>query len=191
MDKLKSLKLKDIEPIFKMNYGDGTSYGEVNLMKEIERKFIVVNDDWFMYEFESTTQIEQVYLTSEPAVRIRINDLLKQAKMCCKTPTDDPRVRNEIEFDIDYDNARLVVDAFDGKQTILKERYVININGKKWEIDRFAYRNCGLVVAEIEMESVDEDITIPDWCGLEVTDDPRFLNVNLAHTPFDPSWLKD
>lgn len=189
MQQSKSLKIDEIDKVFKIDMGHPTGV-VYNMSKEIERKFIVVSDNWFMYEFESVTEIEQVYLTVDPCVRIRINDLLKQAKMCCKTPTDDPRIREEIEFAIDYDNARKVVDAFDGRQSILKERFVINVDGKKWEIDRFADRNCGLVMAEIELDSVDEEITIPDWAGIEVTNDPRFLNVNLAQTPFKADWMR-
>jgi len=151
---------------------------------EIERKFIVRDDSWFGNKFESITEIEQVYLTFDPCVRIRISDDLQQAKMCCKTPTSDPMVRQEIEFGIDYDYARRIVNTFNGKQTIFKERFVIIVDGKKWEIDKFLDKNAGLVIAEIELEHPLEEIILPDWVGSEVTDDPRFLNVNLAQTPF-------
>jgi len=151
---------------------------------EIERKFIVTDDSWFCNKFESVTDIEQVYLTFDPCVRIRISDDLKQAKMCCKTPTDNPMVREETEFSINYDHARRVVDAFHGRQTILKERFVINFYDKKWEIDKFLCQNDGLVIAEIELEHPEENVVVPSWCGDEVTDDPRFLNVNLAQNPY-------
>lgn len=156
---------------------------------EIERKFLVTNDSWFFDEFESITEIEQVYLSFDPAVRIRINDRLEQAKMCCKTQTNDPRVRHEVEFEIDYDNARKVVDAFDCKNTIFKERFVIDVGGKKWEIDKFLGANAGLVVAEIELQSKEEDVDLPSWVGDEVTDDPKYLNVNLAQNPYN-EWGK-
>jgi len=157
---------------------------------EIERKFIVINDRWFYQKWESCNEIEQVYLTFDPCVRIRISDILMSAKMCCKIPTDDSRVREEIEFDIDYDYARRVVNEFNGKQTILKERFVLNVDGKKWEIDKFCCENAGLVLAEIELEYPDEPITLPEWIGPEVTNDPRFLNVNLAQTPFKGDWMR-
>jgi len=151
---------------------------------EIERKFIVTDDSWFCNEFESVTDIEQVYLSIDPCVRIRISDDLKQAKMCCEISTDDPRVREEIEFPIDYDYARRIANEFNGKQSVFKERFVINVDGRKWEVDRFFDENLGLVIAEIELSHAEEEIVVPSWCGEEVTDDPRFLNVNLAQTPY-------
>jgi len=39
-------------------------------------------------------------------------------------------------------------------------------------------------VAEVELSSPDQEIVKPDWVGREVTDDPRYLNVNLAAEPY-------
>jgi adenylate cyclase len=51
-----------------------------------------------------------------------------------------------------------------------------------WEIDKFEDRQ--LVLAEIELPSVDTEVTIPDWLApyvvREVTDESEFANINLA-----------
>lgn len=63
-----------------------------------------------------------------------------------------------------------------------KRRYSVDVDGHTWEIDEF--RNRDLVLAEIELDSEDEDIVIPKWLATavqrEVTLEPAFQNINLA-----------
>ena len=44
--------------------------------------------------------------------------------------------------------------------------------------------NAGLVVAEVELTHEGETPELPPWVGEEVTDDPRFYNVNLLTHPY-------
>jgi CYTH domain-containing protein len=41
-----------------------------------------------------------------------------------------------------------------------------------------------LVIAEVELESEDQKIKLPDWVGKEVTGDPKYFNSNLIKKPF-------
>lgn len=65
---------------------------------------------------------------------------------------------------------------------ISKTRFIVDDGGFKWEIDFFHDRD--LVLAEIEIPSIETPIVFPDWLKPnilhEVTDDPAFLNINLA-----------
>ena len=54
----------------------------------------------------------------------------------------------------------------------------------KWEIDKFAGKNKGLVIAELETDDDAREIEKPDWLGDEVTGDPRYFNLNLVQHPF-------
>ena len=65
-----------------------------------------------------------------------------------------------------------------------KNRRVINHAGLDWEVDEFLGANEGLVVAEVELESEDQDVPLPDWIGPEVSSDPRYFNSNLSQNPF-------
>jgi adenylate cyclase len=56
-----------------------------------------------------------------------------------------------------------------------------------WEIDEFCGDNAGLIVAEIELTAEDEVFELPSWAGEDVTQDPRYYNVNLVKHPFN-SW---
>jgi adenylate cyclase len=54
-------------------------------------------------------------------------------------------------------------------------------------VDEFLGENTGLVVAELELDDEAESFARPPWLGAEVTDDPRYLNTNLARQPWR-SW---
>jgi adenylate cyclase len=56
-----------------------------------------------------------------------------------------------------------------------------------WEVDEFLGANAGLVVAEIELQSEDQQFDKPDWIGEEVTDDLRYLNSSLIKHPYS-AW---
>ena len=53
----------------------------------------------------------------------------------------------------------------------------------RWELDVFEGANNGLVIAEIELVDADEEIELPEWVGAEVSDDPKYYNLNLALNP--------
>lgn len=65
-----------------------------------------------------------------------------------------------------------------------KRRYVIEApeEGLAWEIDQFLDRE--LCLAEIELPSAGTEVTLPEWLApyveREVTDDPAYVNRNLA-----------
>lgn len=72
---------------------------------------------------------------------------------------------------------------------IEKTRYRIEYRGWVWEVDEFSGENQGLVVAEVELESPDQPLELPDWVGEEVTHNPRYLSANLVEYPFS-RWGK-
>jgi adenylate cyclase len=42
----------------------------------------------------------------------------------------------------------------------------------------------GLVVAEIELENEEQPFAKPPWLGEEVSQDSRYLNINLSQHPY-------
>ena len=70
------------------------------------------------------------------------------------------------------------------KPLIEKTRSRIEFKGFEWVIDQFSGDNKGLVVAEIELDSIDQAFEKPDWIGKEVTHDPRYFNSNLIEKPY-------
>lgn len=68
-----------------------------------------------------------------------------------------------------------------------KVRYPVRHGRHVWEVDVFEGSNAGLIVAEIELDDEDETFEKPDWLGEEVSDDPRYYNMNLAKQPYS-TW---
>ena len=65
---------------------------------------------------------------------------------------------------------------------VQKRRYSVMAGSNEWVVDDFSDRT--LVLAEIELERVDQAVVVPQWLGSamasEVTDDPAFTNFRLA-----------
>jgi adenylate cyclase len=57
-------------------------------------------------------------------------------------------------------------------------------DGAHFEIDEFLGDNAGLIVAEVELPSIDANYPRPDWLGVEVSELGRYYNVNLIDRPY-------
>lgn len=85
--------------------------------------------------------------------------------------------RKEFEYEIPENEASEML--FDIEQKIIKERFVFEYFGKKWEIDFFLGKLQGLIIAEIELESEDEEFEKPHWLLEDVSEDQNYFNNNL------------
>lgn len=97
--------------------------------------------------------------------------------------------RQEYEYEIPLDDARELLDNFSISE-LSKIRYIINFDNKIWEVDEFLGQNSGLILAEIELKSEEEMYDIPDWQGMEVTNDQRYYNANLTINPYK-NWKEN
>ncbi|MBF0721710.1 CYTH domain-containing protein [Sanguibacter inulinus] len=84
----------------------------------------------------------------------------------------------EIDVNVGLDMIRL------GGKRIIKNRYALWLGGDGWVVDVFGGANRPLIVAECERGGPVTDLSIPSFCVTEVTDDRRFSNESLSHTPF-------
>lgn len=149
------------------------------MAKEIERRFLVHPDR--LPRLVRGKKIIQGYLSTDPIVRVRIRG--KKSYLAIKF--GETAKRDEFEFKIPVKDGK---DLFEKcKVKIEKTRYYFRLNGKIWEIDVFEGRNKGLIIAEIELSSLRSKFKKPLWLSSEVTDNPRYLNVNLALRPYG-SW---
>lgn len=165
---------------------------------EIERKFVVRDCDYLRLLIDSnrlvnTKQIVQAYLThGDPEVRVRhirhiekgvkSLDQLCEAMLTIKVKTPQPIKRGEFEYPIvPLDDVFEIINAVNC--AVFKTRYTVEINDAIWEIDIFERANVGLILAEIELSSVDEKVIIPDFVVREVTGLDEFTNASLADFP--------
>ena len=149
---------------------------------EIERKFLVLNQDWQEYT-RSELHIVQAYLATNEFSSTRIRIQNDKANINIKSATLGIS-RTEFEYAIPVDDAQLMIDELCVKPVIEKTRYIVKHMQHTWEIDVFSGDNEGLIVAEIELSSPDEAFEKPSWLGEEVSHDKRYYNVCLIENPY-------
>jgi len=149
---------------------------------EIERKFRMLNDDWKQLVTQETYYC-QGYLANSNRASVRIRVAENKAYINIKSASLGIQ-RTEYEYAISLADGQAMLDQLCTKPLIEKTRYLVVYAGKTWEIDVFYGDNAGLIVAELELNHVDEPFDIPDWVDQEVSDDPRYYNVNLVTHPF-------
>lgn len=149
---------------------------------EIERKFLVVGEDW-RFATVRTRPMRQFYLSrlGRASVRVRMEGDAA-AWLTIKTAASGA-TRSEFEYAVPVADAR-AMEAFAEGSVIEKVRHVVPFGGLDWEIDVFAGDNAGLVLAEVELSSECHPLVMPPWAGEEVTHDRRYYNASLVLTPF-------
>ena len=152
------------------------------MAREIERKFLVRGEGW-RSQVVKTARYRQGYLTEGGTCSIRVRIDGEQAFLNIKSATLGIQ-RSEYEYPIPLLDAEEMLAHFTTGLLIEKTRHFVDHAGHRWEIDVFAGANEGLVVAEIELQAEDEVFELPPWVGEEVSDDPRYYNVCLAHHPY-------
>ena len=149
---------------------------------EIERKFLLANNDWKEHVNRSL-RIRQGYMGEIDKASVRIRVQGDKANINIKSATLSMR-RMEYEYEIPLIEAEEMLDQLCKQPQVDKTRFIVEQGKFKWEIDEFYGDNEGLLVAEIELDDENEAFDKPQWLGEEVTEDPRYYNVNLIKHPF-------
>ena len=153
---------------------------------EIERKFLVINDSFKRKAFKKL-KIIQGYLCSVPErnVRIRVNG--EKGFITVKGRVNESGLgRFEWEKEISIQEANELLKMCE-PGIINKTRYHVKSGKHIFEVDEFHSENDGLIVAEIELKSEDEEFIKPAWLGVEVTGEIRYFNSMLKKYPFS-TW---
>jgi adenylate cyclase len=148
---------------------------------EIERKYLVSGDGW--RGAGTATTFRQGYLSTVKERTVRVRLAGGEGTLTIKGITVGA-TRAEYEYSIPADEAASMLDTLCEQPLIEKTRHVVDEGGLTWEIDEFTGANEGLIVAEVELDSEDQEITLPGWVGEEVTSDPRYFNANLIAHPY-------
>ena len=149
---------------------------------EIERKFLVKNEEW-RDSVESSKHIMQGYLATNANATVRVRVKGEQAFLTIKGASQGIS-RSEYEYPIPVADAELMLRDLPVSPVIDKVRHDVRCGAHLWELDVFAGANQGLVMAEVELATEDETFELPSWAGDEVTAEPRYYNVNLARNPY-------
>ena len=145
------------------------------IVDEFERRFLVFAIDPDVKKSPSRL-IEQGYFEGTD-MRVRITDG-ESAELTRKTGKGRKRKERNLR-NVPLEVARFQFDALRYKLT--KRRYL----KKGWEIDYFQGPLDGLIIAEFETKSPDDEVRLPPWItkAIEVTD--SLSNQHLARMAYD------
>lgn len=150
---------------------------------EIERKFLVADDSYKSMAFHND-RIAQGYLCREGGNSARVRVRGDKGYITIKGPSMDGGIsRFEWEKEIPAGEAWELLKLCHGG-IIDKTRYLVKCGKHTFEVDEFYGDNEGLVMAEVELESPDEEFERPQFLGKEVTGDRRYYNSSLTRFPF-------
>lgn len=150
---------------------------------EIERKFLVKDESYKEMAYQAS-RIAQGYICSMRGrtVRVRIRD--GKGYLTIKGPADAAGIgRYEWEKEIPLQEAQELMSLCEPGM-INKTRYLVRSGQHVFEVDEFYGENEGLVIAEVELSSADEEYEKPLFIGEEVTGDVRYYNSFLMKKPF-------
>jgi adenylate cyclase len=151
------------------------------MAKEIERKFLVIGEDW--KRGIAGVSYRQGYLSTVKERTVRVRTVGDKGFLTIKGVTIGVS-RSEFEYSIPTEDANALLNDLCERPLIEKNRYKIQYGGLTWEIDEFFGENHGLIVAEVELSDEHQAFDRPPWVGAEVSGDPRYFNSNLIKNPY-------
>jgi len=154
---------------------------------EIERRFLVKNDDWKEF-ITKQIFIEQGYLSKsldDWIIRIRFTG--KDFKIALKKHIES-FTNFEFEYSIPRKDGETIMSNL--SNTIKKDRFFLEIEKESWIIDCFKEKNYPLEIAEIELSHEEEDLIVPSFISKEITGLTHYSNFSLAKNPFS-KWKED
>ena len=154
---------------------------------EIERRFLIKNDNWKEF-ITKKIYIEQGYLSDTLdgwIIRVRLTS--KNSKITLKKHIKG-FTNFEFEYSIPRSDAETIMSNL--RSTIKKERFYLEVEKKCWIIDCFKEKNYPLEIAEIELSNEEEDLFIPSFISKEITGLTHYSNFSLANNPFS-EWKED
>lgn len=148
-------------------------------MLEIERKFLVDPIKWAAAnpQFDSQ-QLTQGYLSTNPTSTVRVRVSPTMSWLTVKGSTTDI-TRSEFEYIIPHEDGLELLQLCH-HPLLTKIRHWVSFRDHLWTVDEFKGLNQGLLLAEIELQSSDEEFHRPDWITDEVSHDPRYYNSHLV-----------
>ncbi|MCC8147065.1 MAG: CYTH domain-containing protein [Bacteroidales bacterium] len=145
---------------------------------EIERKFLISGD--FTPYVIKKERIIQAYLTADTKRTVRVRIKGEKAFLTIKGGANPNGFSHlEFEYPIPFQDGQAILDLAQ-PGIIEKERNYIPYGDHIYEVDVFHGKHEGLVIAELELQSEDEEFEKPEWLGIEVTGDERYYNAYLA-----------
>ena len=145
---------------------------------EIERKFLVTNDEWKQLAVRSVKLRDGLiaaYKDRKVRVRIAGDDVATVA-------VKGPRIgiaQAEFEYEVPIADAERMLSTICRDDTLEKERFFVEEAGGMWQVDVYDGILQGIVIAEIELKHESQELILPRWIGKEVTGDSFYRKINM------------
>ena len=150
---------------------------------EIERKFLV-RGELPIADVSGSLQ-RQGYLAIHERGTVRMRIEKGRAILGIKS-AQKGLTRREYEYEVPMADGEEMLAELCGI-VVEKTRYKIEHAGDTWDVDVFHGANEGLVAAEVELESEEEEVELPPWVGDEVSHDVRYRVAYLSQHAW-PEW---
>jgi adenylate cyclase len=144
---------------------------------EIERKFLLLNDSWRMLVRDSET-LRDGLLAASPSGKLRVRIYRDRATLALKSAPHG-LVRSEYEYAIPTADAEDMLAKHCENNVLEKVRHYIDFQGFTWEVDEYRGLLSGVIIAEVELKSADDEVPLPPWVGAEITGDPAYNKINM------------
>jgi adenylate cyclase len=144
---------------------------------EIERKFLVANDEW-KHSIVRSVSIRDGLIAAYKDRKVRVRISGNVATIAIKGPRTG-LTRAEFEYGIPLSDAERMLSTFCRDDTLEKQRFFVEDGGAVWHVDVYGGILEGVVIAEIELKQETEELALPRWIGREVTGDSRYRKINM------------
>jgi adenylate cyclase len=165
------------------------------MAQEIERQFVVNDDHPEWKKIRDTLPKKRIIQTTihrgdGNKLRVRLSEDLKTGKKDAlfafkvqkKSRKNEPNIRDEYEWEVPY---RVALYIMIGHIEVRKLRHeYIHTDGKVWEVDVYEWANTGIVIADLELQSLSEDFEVPEWMGQETTKNKKISNNSFSMHPY-------
>lgn len=140
---------------------------------EIELRFLVKNVPLNLNNYKKRELQDAYPFIEEPKyLRARRSD----DKYTLTFKKGEGLVRVEKQIIIDKETFELLWRESDPKLKASRTRYLIPHGNKTIELDVFHGMLDGLVIAEIELDSENEKVALPEWIGEDITNNLKITN---------------
>ncbi len=152
---------------------------------EIERKFLTGNEGWREHAI-GVLKLHDGLLLAQDGRKLRVRIAGQVASITFKSNRFGI-TRTEFEYQIPLAEAEEMLRHECEGRCIEKSRYIVPHHNANWNVDVYGGIMSGIILAEIELSSEDQDISLPDWIGREVTGLPEFSKTYLFNARRAPA----
>jgi adenylate cyclase len=145
---------------------------------EIERKFLVISDEWRQLAVRSVRLRDGLIAAyKDRKVRVRI-----AGDGVATVAIKGSRIgiaQAEFEYEIPIADAERMLSTMCQDDTLEKERFFVEDGGAIWHVDVYSGILQGVVIAEVELKHESQELILPPWIGKEVTGDSFYRKINM------------